>query len=58
MTTMVDLELSNAVGDDRGPGFTRTLTVFVVWFFAAVWFGAVGRGRRGGAAAASGSASL
>jgi len=41
-STMIGSRISNAVGDDRGSGLKRTLTVLVVWFFAAVWLGLSG----------------
>ena len=38
-TTMTESRTSNFAGDDRGSGFSRTLTVLIVWFFGALWLG-------------------
>jgi hypothetical protein len=41
-TTITGAHLSNVDGGDRGSGFSRTLTLLVVWFFAALWIGVSG----------------
>jgi hypothetical protein len=41
-TAMTESRTSSFSGDDRGSGFSRTLTVLVVWFFAALWLGVSG----------------
>lgn len=41
-TTMTESRTSNFAGDDRGSGFSRTLTVLIVWFFGALWLGVSG----------------
>jgi len=46
-TTITGAHISNVDGSARGSGFRRTLTLLVVWFFAALWLGVSGAARGG-----------
>jgi len=46
-TTITAAHLSNVDGGDRGSALRRTLTLLMVWFFAALWLGVSGAARGG-----------